>query len=90
MERGKKKYLITVASPQMQMESTEHPGTDAGALRRERGALHVEIYYRDNFSGLTLANRGGSYEWGPITVFQAQVNRCAVIKTGQDPRLPAV
>ena len=31
-----------------------------------------EIYYRDNFSGLALVNRNGSYEWGPIAVYQAQ------------------
>ena len=31
----------------------------------------VEFYYRDDFSGLTLVNRGGDYEWGPIQVLQA-------------------
>ena len=31
-----------------------------------------EIYYKDNFSGLALVNRGGTYEWGPLQVFKAQ------------------
>lgn len=30
-----------------------------------------EIYYRSNFSGLALLNKGGTYEWGPISVFKA-------------------
>ena len=30
-----------------------------------------EIYYRSNFSGLALVNKGGIYEWGPISVFKA-------------------
>lgn len=29
-----------------------------------------EIYYRSNFSGLALVNKGGTYEWGPISVFK--------------------
>lgn len=31
-----------------------------------------EIYYRDNFAGLALVNKGGTYEWGPIFVFKSQ------------------
>ena len=31
-----------------------------------------EIYYRDNFVGLALVNKGGIYEWGPILVLKAQ------------------
>lgn len=31
-----------------------------------------EFYYRGNFSGLALVNKGGIYEWGPIMVYQAQ------------------
>ena len=31
----------------------------------------VELYYREEFSGLALANNGGIYEWGPIQVLQA-------------------
>ena len=30
-----------------------------------------ENYYRSTFSGLALVNKGGTYEWGPITVLQA-------------------
>jgi len=32
----------------------------------------VELYYRDKFSGIELVNRGGTYEWGPIRVMQAE------------------
>jgi len=31
-----------------------------------------EIFYRSNFGGLALVNRGGTYEWGPIVVYKAQ------------------
>ena len=31
----------------------------------------VEIFYQDEFGGLGLVNRGGTYEWGPIKVLQA-------------------
>ena len=34
----------------------------------------VELYYRDDFSGLALVNRGGTYEWGQIRVLQAPVD----------------
>ena len=32
----------------------------------------VELYYRDSFGGIELVNRGGSYEWGPVRVMQAE------------------
>lgn len=31
----------------------------------------VEIYYNEAFSGVSLVNRGGSYEWGPIKILEA-------------------
>ena len=31
----------------------------------------VELYYKEEFSGLALVNGGGTYEWGPIQVLQA-------------------
>ena len=31
----------------------------------------VELYYKEDFSGLALVNAGGTYEWGPIQVLQA-------------------
>jgi hypothetical protein len=31
-----------------------------------------EFYYQQNFTGLAFVNRGGTYEVGPITVYQAQ------------------
>lgn len=32
----------------------------------------VEVFYRSDFSGLALINRGGTYEWGPIQALQAK------------------
>lgn len=34
----------------------------------------MEVFYNKNFSGLSLMNRGGTYEWGPITVLEAPHN----------------
>ena len=51
-------------------------------LRDEQGHMSVlvdekevlstmELFYRDDFSGLSLVNRGGIYEWGPIRILQS-------------------
>lgn len=32
----------------------------------------VEIFYKENFSGFSIMNRGGTYEWGPIHIMEAQ------------------
>jgi len=32
----------------------------------------VELFYRDDFKGLLLVNRSGTYEWGPIKILKAQ------------------
>lgn len=34
-----------------------------------------EYYYRGNFTGVALVNRGGTYEVGPIMVYQAQATK---------------
>ena len=31
----------------------------------------VEVFYNDNFSGFSIVNNGGTYEWGPIAILQA-------------------
>jgi len=31
----------------------------------------VEVFYKKNFSGLAIINSGGTYEWGPINIFEA-------------------
>lgn len=31
-----------------------------------------EIFYRNNFTGFALVNKGGTYEWGPVGVYKAQ------------------
>lgn len=32
----------------------------------------VELFYRDDFKGLVLINRNGTYEWGPIKILKTQ------------------
>jgi len=32
----------------------------------------VELYYRNDFTGVALVNAGGTYEWGPIKILQAE------------------
>jgi hypothetical protein len=31
----------------------------------------VELFYKTEFSGIALVNRGGTYEWGPIQILEA-------------------
>lgn len=31
----------------------------------------VEVYYRDNFSGFEITNKGGSYEWDSFEIYKA-------------------
>jgi len=31
----------------------------------------VEVFYKKNFSGFSIINRGGTYEWGPINILEA-------------------
>ena len=31
----------------------------------------VEFYYNKAFSGISLVNKGGAYEWGPINILEA-------------------
>jgi hypothetical protein len=31
----------------------------------------VEIFYTKGFSGISLVNKGGIYEWGPINILEA-------------------
>jgi hypothetical protein len=80
-ERDGKSYLIDTAS---QYPSLDDGATHRLQwMRDSQGKMRVmvdgkdvlatyEIYYRDNFTGLALVNKGGTYEWGPILVFKAQ------------------
>jgi hypothetical protein len=80
-ERDGKSYLIDTAS---QYPSLDDGATHRLQwMRDSQGRMQVivdgkevlttyEIYYRDNFTGLALVNKGGTYEWGPILVFKAQ------------------
>ena len=31
----------------------------------------VEVFYKENFSGFSIVNKGGTYEWGPINILEA-------------------
>jgi len=80
-ERDGKSFLIDTAS---QYPSLDDGATHRLQwMRDSQGKMRVmvdgkdvlatyEIYYRDNFTGLALVNKGGTYEWGPILVFKAQ------------------
>ncbi len=52
-------------------------------IRFQDGAMHVliddkivlttyEVYYRDNFSGFGIENKGGTHEWASFKIFKAQ------------------
>jgi len=52
-------------------------------IRFQDGAMHVliddvtilttyEVYYRNNFSGFGIKNKGGAYEWVSFKIFKAQ------------------
>ncbi len=80
-ERDGKSYLIDTAT---QYPSLDDGATHRLQwIRDAQGRMRVivdgkealttyEIYYRDNFTGLALVNKGGTYEWGPILVFKSQ------------------
>lgn len=51
-------------------------------IRFQDGAMHVlidgqiilttyEVYYRDNFSGFGIENKGGAYEWASFKIYKA-------------------
>jgi hypothetical protein len=80
-ERDSKSYLIDTAP---QYPSLDDGATHRLQwMRDSQGRMQVmvdgkevlttfEIYYRDNFTGLALVNKGGTYEWGPISAFKTQ------------------
>jgi len=80
-ERGGRSYLIETANLYSSLDDGALHRLQW--MRDSQGRMQVmvdgkevlttyEIYYRDNFAGLALVNKGGTYEWGPILVLKAQ------------------
>jgi len=79
-ERDGKSYLIDAASQYPSLDDgvphrVQWIRTSQGQMRvlvdGKEALSTYENYYRSTFSGLALVNKGGTYEWGPITVLQA-------------------
>ena len=80
-ERDAKSYLIEAATQYPSLDDGIPHRIQW--IRDSQGRMRVvvdgkevistyEIFYRNNFAGLALVNKGGTYEWGPIFIFQAQ------------------
>jgi len=79
-ERGSRRYIIESATQFPKLDDGEPHRLQwirdvQGQMRvlvdGEEVLSTVELFYRDEFTGLALVNRGGLYEWGPIRAFQA-------------------
>jgi len=79
-ERNDRQYIIESASQFPQLDDgaphriqwiRDVQGQMRVLVDGEEILSTVELFYRDEFSGLALVNRGGTYEWGPIQVLQA-------------------
>ena len=80
-ERDAKSYLIEAATQYPSLDDGIPHRIQW--IRDSQGRMRVvvdgkevlstyEIFYRNNFAGLALVNKGRTYEWGPIFIFQAQ------------------
>ena len=79
-ERGSRRYIIESATQFPKLDDGEPHRLQwirdvQGQMRvlvdGEEILSTVELFYRDEFTGLALVNRGGLYEWGPIRALQA-------------------
>jgi hypothetical protein len=79
-QRGSQQFIIDTATQYPNLDDgTPHQlqwiRDSAGNMRVLMDGIAVlntvELYYKEEFSGLALANNGGTYEWGPIQVLQA-------------------
>jgi len=79
-ERGSRRYIIESATQYPKLDDGEPHRLQW--IRDVQGQMRVlvdgqevlstvELFYRDEFTGLALVNRGGLYEWGPIRAFKA-------------------
>lgn len=80
-ERGSRSYLIDSATQYPDIDDgrphkLQWMRTPDGRMRvlvdGKEVLSTVEVFYRSDFSGLALINRGGTYEWGPIRALQAK------------------
>lgn len=78
-ERGSRRYIIESATQFPKLDDGEPHRLQwirdvQGQMRvlvdGEQVLSTVELFYRDEFTGLAIVNRGGLYEWGPIQALQ--------------------
>ena len=79
-QRGSKQFIIDTATQYPNLDDgaphqLQWIRDSAGSMRvmidGNEVLNTVELYYKEDFSGLALVNAGGTYEWGPIQVLQA-------------------
>jgi|Deesub1362B_J571_1020462.scaffolds.fasta_scaffold04133_5 hypothetical protein len=79
-QRGSKSYLIEDATKWPDLDDgaihrlqwiRDTDGTMRVLVDGEEVLRTVELYYRGDFSGIALVNRGGVYEWDAIQVLKA-------------------
>ena len=79
-ERGSRRYTIESATQYPALDDgmphrlqwiRDYQGRMRVLVDGEEVLSTVEVFYQTDFSGLSLVNRGGTYEWGPIHVQEA-------------------
>lgn len=79
--RGSRSYIIEAATKYPVLDDgSPHQiqwiRDDAGRMNvlidGDKVLSTVELFYRDDFKGLALVNRGGTYEWSSIKILKAQ------------------
>lgn len=79
-ERGSRRYTIESAEQYPALDDgvphrlqwiRDYQGRMRVLVDGEEVLSTVEVFYQTDFAGLSLVNRGGTYEWGPIHVQEA-------------------
>ena len=79
-ERGSRRYLIEEAMEYPSLDDgvihriqwiRDSQGNMIVLVDGREVLSTVEVFYNKGFSGISLVNRGGIYEWGPITILEA-------------------
>jgi hypothetical protein len=79
-ERGSRRYTIESATqypalddgvPHRLQWSRDYQGRMRVLVDGEEVLSTLEVFYQTDLAGLSLVNRGGTYEWGPIHVQEA-------------------
>jgi hypothetical protein len=80
-QRGSRQYTIESATRYPNLDDgrvhrIQWSRDDRGVMRVLVDGVEVlstiESYYRDNFTGFGIINRGGTYEYGPIKILEAK------------------